>query len=108
MLSKIATLRISFLLLLSVIGNSARAQFTEVKLLQNKSTSPALTVVNNFRIPIKLSVIPANYYTSKFGFFCRQELKLEKRTAIPFRFRVGSVTAVDRMEGKPNSRFVAQ
>jgi hypothetical protein len=47
-----------------------------------------------------ISVITPNFYTAGFGFFCRQELKFEKITNIPFRFRLGSVTACDRLEGK--------
>ncbi len=34
------------------------------------------------------------------GFFCRTELQLEKRTKIPFRFRLGSMDYVDALEGK--------
>ena len=105
---KITAFKISFLLLLTVIGFYANAQYTEVKSLQKKSEFRALTFANGFRMPGTLTVIPANFYTSKFGFFCKQELKLEKITSIPFKFRLGSVAAVDRMEGKPNSRFVAQ
>jgi hypothetical protein len=47
-----------------------------------------------------IMVIAPNFYTAGFGFFCRQELKFEKITNIPFRFRLGSVTTCDRLEGK--------
>jgi hypothetical protein len=47
-----------------------------------------------------ISIIAPNFYTAGFGFFCRQELKFEKITNIPFRFRLGSVTTCDRLEGK--------
>ncbi len=49
--------------------------------------------------PIK-QVIAPNFYVSRLGFFCRQEIKFEKITKIPFRFRLGSVEECDRMEGK--------
>lgn len=45
-------------------------------------------------------VLPANYATQCYGFFCRQELKLDKVTPLPLRFRLGSVEETDRMEGK--------
>ncbi len=48
-------------------------------------------------------VISSNFYTQNFGFFCKKELQLEKITKIPFKFRLGSVQQVDRMEGKPNA-----
>lgn len=49
-------------------------------------------------------VIAQNFYVSRLGFFCRQEIKFEKITKIPFRFRLGSVEECDRMEGK-HKRF---
>ena len=50
--------------------------------------------------PWKLSILPGNYYTQHFGFFCKKELALEKVTKVPFRFRLGSIQQCDRMEGK--------
>lgn len=47
-----------------------------------------------------ISYLPGNYYSSQLGFFCRQEIKFEKATGIPFRFRLGSVQQVDWLEGK--------
>lgn len=45
-------------------------------------------------------VIAPDFYVTQLGFFCKQEIKLEKATKIPFRFRLGSVEDCDRMEGK--------
>lgn len=45
------------------------------------------------------SVIPGNYYTQHFGYFCRQELKLQQAN-IPVIFRLGSVEYCDWMEQK--------
>jgi hypothetical protein len=49
-------------------------------------------------VPLK-----ADWYSSQLSFFCRNELILEKATAIPFRFRLGSLEYVDYLEQKPNS-----
>ena len=46
------------------------------------------------------SFIPANYYSANLGFFCKQEIKMEKITKIPFKFRLGSVQQCDWLEGK--------
>lgn len=47
--------------------------------------------------------IPADYYQQCLGIFCRGEWKLEKLTAVPFRFRLGSLDYVNYLESKPNA-----
>lgn len=49
--------------------------------------------------PLKPLIAP-DYYVTQLGFFCKKEMKLEKATKIPFRFRLGSIEDCDRMEGK--------
>lgn len=44
-----------------------------------------------------LSLSPS-YTTSTYAFFCRQELKWEKKTGIPFRFRLGSLEYANKLE----------
>jgi len=39
-----------------------------------------------------------------FAFFCKTEWLLEKKTMVPFKFRLGSVEQTDYWEGKPNTR----
>ena len=56
-------------------------------------------LLNNHLIVSK-KTIPANYYTKNLGFFCKEELKLEKKIKIPFRFRLGSLNYVNQLEGK--------
>ena len=45
-------------------------------------------------------IIAPDYYVTQLGFFCKQEIKFEKTTKVPFRFRLGSVEDCDRLEGK--------
>ena len=45
------------------------------------------------------NTIPANLYTTNFGFFCRQELKMYK-AHVPVSFRLGSMQYCDMLEGK--------
>ena len=60
--------------------------------------------LSSFR-PSLISPDPAapgtgQYYVNHLGFFCKQELVIEKTTHIPLRFRLGSLDYVNKLEGK--------
>ena len=44
--------------------------------------------------------VSADFYFTHLGFFCKQEIKFNRVTGIPFRFRLGSVEDCDKLEGK--------
>jgi len=46
------------------------------------------------------AAIPGNFVTCDYGFFCRQELKIQKATNIPIHFRVGSLEQCNYYGGK--------
>jgi hypothetical protein len=51
-----------------------------------------------------ISVLPSDFYAVHLGFFCKEEIKFQKTTSIPFRFRLGSVDECDELEGKKNNQ----
>ena len=50
--------------------------------------------------PMRLPVLPFDYYSSNIGFFCKKELQVERAVRFPVKFRLGSVAYCDGMEGK--------
>ncbi|ASZ10326.1 hypothetical protein KTO58_24080 [Chitinophaga pendula] len=53
--------------------------------------------------PVYLLATPVgatDYYNQHFGFFCKREWKLEQRTGLPIKFRLGSYDHAQQQEGK--------
>ena len=65
---------------------------------------PVKDPICNYKPPFPFSFIPTGYYLTQLGFFCKQEIKFEKATRIPLKFRLGSVPYCDWMEGKGNGK----
>lgn len=55
-----------------------------------------------FRKEFKPLPVKYNYYQS-LGAACKVELRLERATKVPLRFRLGSLQHTDYLEQKPNS-----
>lgn len=58
----------------------------------------ARPVFNMYAITAETKV-PANYYTSKTGFFCNAERALEKQTKVQIKLRLGSLEQTQKLEG---------
>ncbi|MEO8960266.1 MAG: hypothetical protein ABI325_00180 [Ginsengibacter sp.] len=46
-------------------------------------------------------IIPSDFSTCRYGFFCKQEMKIEKAINLPLRVRLGSLQQCNYYEGKP-------
>jgi len=57
-----------------------------------------ISAISKEAFTIQNKVAP-NYYTTQTGFFCNQERALEKKTKIPLRFRLGSLSYTEQLEG---------
>ncbi len=82
---------LSILLLLCI-------HYVDAQQLQPFSSNTQHRIDSLRNVPIK--IIPSDYYIQNLAFFCKKELQLEKLTKVPFRFRLGSIDYVDRLEGK--------
>jgi len=83
------------LLLLISIGATAQAMTDSSAMLRKP--------LNESSKYFSLRVLPSNYYSSNLGFFCKKELQVQNAVKVPLRFRLGSVSYCDAMEGKNNS-----
>ncbi len=98
-------MRIGFLLccitlIACILCSSAVAQKIVSPGLVNPSLrSPVSPAPSGKVIPLSAFISPS-LYTERLGFICRQEWKLEKASGVAFRFRLGSLDYVNRLEGK--------
>ncbi len=87
----------------TAFSQNAPAKPLKMLLLEKPNKLPGSSVLRvetkNHAAEVK-QIISPDYYVSQLGFFCKQEIKLEKVTKIPFRFRLGSIEECDKMEGK--------
>jgi hypothetical protein len=68
------------------------------ELLVPKLKDTTRPVFNVYAIRPEVKV-PANYYTTKTGFFCNTERAFEKQTKLAVKIRLGSVEQTQKLEG---------
>jgi hypothetical protein len=70
---------------------------SEKKFLTPLLTSPVLPLREILQVSQSL---PADQYTRNFGFFCKEELHLQKRSGVNFSLRLGTLDYCNFLEGK--------
>jgi hypothetical protein len=64
------------------------------------SDSLSTSSLHFFNKATEVSTISPDFSTCNYGFFCKEELKIEKATKVPFRIRLGSLQQCNYYEGK--------
>ena len=94
-----------FIFCMIFVANSVTAQQKNLQSATVKGFTP-ITSLSTFPVHLQnaeKSIIDPRFYVNNLGFFCKQELKFEAATGLPFKFRLGSLQYCDRMEGKKNA-----
>ncbi len=81
------------ILLFLLLSFSALQAQKALPVAKNQSTIDSLR-----NMPLR--VLAADYYSNNLPFFCKKELQIQKVIKVPFKFRIGSVEEVDKLEGK--------
>lgn len=83
-----------------VYASSAAGQ-AKTDSLQSKVPHAGFLPDSSLAKPVFLPApVPANFYSAHLPFFCDKELKLQKAVKMSVKFRIGSVEACDKLEGK--------
>lgn len=91
-----------------VVGGPAHSQIQPLDkgsilpILQKIKDKPPtiISLAPPVKILLHKPVLAPDFYSKQLGFFCRQEIKMDKAIKIPFRFRLGSVEQCNWLEGK--------
>lgn len=67
--------------------------------LKSSSQNSIAARTEDFKNKFIAFKVSSNYYTTQTSFFCNQERKVEQQIKMPIKFRLGSVSYTELMEG---------
>ncbi len=92
---------ILFILIISQIDVKAQLKKTFSDVIQMSDSVSTVSKRRDLTATFRPSYfLQPDLGNKNLGFICRQEWKLEKKTGLPLRFRLGSLEYVNRLEGK--------
>ncbi len=80
-----------------ILKNSVKLSGYPLHFITSTIGNQPVKKINNWSVN---NGITQDYYTRNFGFFCKQELRVEKAIKFPLRFRLGSLQQCNYYEGK--------
>jgi len=78
---------------LKVVDKNA---YWKLAVVKKDLNTPKLFSASNYATIVHIA---PNYYTTQTGFFCNQERAFEKKTKVPLRLRLGSLSHTEQLEG---------
>jgi hypothetical protein len=84
----------------TAFGTISTLKFIENGLVFDAGRQIAGPAVDANTLVFKPATLSPSYYTTHFGWVCKQEWQFEKATKLPLRIRLGSIDQVNQLEGK--------
>jgi len=84
----------------TAFGTISTLKFIENGLVFDARRQNAGPAVDANTLVFKPATLSPSYYTTHFGWVCKQEWQFEKATKLPLRIRLGSIDQVNQLEGK--------
>mgnify|MGYP003538959807 FL=1 len=94
-------------MIFGVLNASAQQSIIQPNISKGFNTSYYNSTLPVNLLKFKKEVVAPGFYVNNLGFFCKQEIKFQKTTNVPLKFRLGTLQYCDWMEGKRNTGILS-